>query len=314
MTRLAAPAAPDLVPVFSAEDVSLLPEMSDIQHDEGAPLPEVRAHFMASAALYKRWSPEGHLHFGHWQRGISLLDRRAMLEAMVRQVANALGLRRGERVGDLGCGYGAAARLIAKEREIRAVAISVVQEQVDEGRTINSSEAMAGQVCMLQGDFRHTPLGDGSLDAAYFLESICYAEGAAKADALSEAARILKPGGRIAVADGYLLKEAKGLRGLMVRTVEKGWALPCFPQRLDFIEALESNGFTDVRVQDLSWNVAPCAVHGPLLMVRCWLDRLRGGTKLDALERAHLRSCLLGILLGTQRDLFRYLLISATKA
>ena len=42
--------------------------------------PRVLAHFQASAALYKLWSREGHLHFGYWRWPMSPLDRAAMLE------------------------------------------------------------------------------------------------------------------------------------------------------------------------------------------------------------------------------------------
>ncbi|HRD53799.1 MAG TPA: hypothetical protein PKY96_14250, partial [Flavobacteriales bacterium] len=86
------------------------------------------------------------------------------------------------------------------------------------------------------------------------------------------------------------------------------------PQCDAFIEALDANGFTDIRLRDLSWNVAPCAAHGPLLMMQSWIERRLKGTRLNALEQAHLKSCLLGIALGTQRDLFRYLMITARKA
>jgi SAM-dependent methyltransferase len=167
---------------------------------------------------------------------------------------------------------------------------------------------------MRHADFRRTGLADRSIDGVYALESLCYGTGASKADAIEEIARIIKPGGRLALVDGFLLRPPMGNRARMVRTVEEGWALPCFPRREAFIGALAANGFVDIRVRDLSWKVSPCAAHGPFLMVQGWMERRLQGTRLNALEQAHLKSCLLGILLGTQRDLFRYLLITARKA
>lgn len=274
----------------------------------------VQAHFHASADLYKRWSPQGHLHFGFWRWPMSPFNRRAMLDELVRQVVRELRARQGDRLADLGCGYGAAARLVARELGARMEAITIVEEQAIEGQVAALAAGTDHLVRTRHADFRRTGLADGSIDGAYALESLCYGTGAAKADAIAESARIIKPGGRLALVDGFLLKRPTGLRARLVRTVEEGWALPCFPKRDAFIDALDAQGFADIRVRDLSWSVAPCAAHGPVLMVQGWIERRLNGTRLNALERAHLRSCLLGIALGTQRDLFRYLMITATKA
>ncbi|MFZ1694274.1 MAG: methyltransferase domain-containing protein [Flavobacteriales bacterium] len=275
--------------------------------------PEVQAHFHASADLYKRWSPQGHLHFGYWRWPMSPFDRKAMLDELVRQVASELNPRQGDRLADLGCGYGAAARLVAREFDAAVEAITIVEEQAIEGQVAALAAGIDHLVCMRHTDFRQTGLADSSIDGAYALESLCYGTGAAKADVIAEIARIVRPGGRLALVDGFLLKRPTGFRARMVHTVEHGWALPCFPQHDAFIDALDAHGFTDIRVRDLSWNVAPCAAHGPLLMVQGWSERRLNGTRLNALEQAHLKSCLLGIALGTQRNLFRYLMITARK-
>ena len=275
--------------------------------------PKVTAHFHASATLYGLWSPERHLHFGYWRWPMDPFDRRAMLEELVHQVARPLGLRCGDRVADLGCGYGSAARLIARSYDTHVDAFTVVPEQFEEGRTAAWVDGLQDLVTMHLRDFRETALPDGSIDAVIGMESLCYGNRHGKADVLAEAARILKPGGHISLVDGFLLKKPTGLRVQMVRTVEQGWALPSFPHRAAFLREMTDAGFTDITVKDLSWRVAICALHGPPLMLWRELRRLLAGRPLPPLERAHLRSCMLGILLGTQRDLFRYLHITARR-
>ena len=312
-----------MIAPFFTRNVSILPETSNRKDmtalHRTAPRsgiravdPKVTAHFHASAALYQRWSAEGHLHFGYWKPRMSFFDRKAMLEEMVVQVVRRLEPRVADRLADLGCGYGSAAMLAARTYGVDVDAYTVVEEQASIGQAQADGEGLS--VALHQRDFRDTGLAHGCIDGVYALESLCYGAGRDKRDVIHEAARILKPGGRIALVDGFLLKPANGWRRRMVRTVERGWALPCFPQRAAFIAAMEQAGFADIRVRDFSWNVAPCAAHGPWLMLKGWVERRLKGTRLNELEQAHLKSCLLGIALGTQRDLFRYLMITATKA
>ena len=99
----------------------------------------------------------------------------------------------------------------------------------------------------------------------------------------------------------------------MVATITEGWALPCFPDLKGFIRALEINGFANVHVEDLSWKMGPCALHGPPLLAYTFVKRWLSGAGIKPLEKAHLRSCALGILLGTFHNLFRYCLVTATR-
>ena len=57
---------------------------------------------------------------------------------------------------------------------------------------------------VIQGDYEDTILPAGSFDGAYALESTCHWHGADKSALLSEAHRLLRPGGRLVVADGFL--------------------------------------------------------------------------------------------------------------
>jgi cyclopropane fatty-acyl-phospholipid synthase-like methyltransferase len=275
---------------------------------------KVTAHFHASAELYKLWSPEGHLHFGYWDRTLNPFRRKPMLEALVHRVVRELEPIANKRFADLGCGYGAAARLVARTYGTRVDAITVVEEQMQEGTIASLMDGTYDQVTMELRDFRHTGLPDASLDGAYAMESICYGTGADKADVLKEVARILKPGARFAMVDGFLMKEPNGFRKKIVDTVATGWAVLSFPRLTAFTAELRAQGFTDVQVTDMSWRMGPCALHGLPLLALTLAKQLFSGERMPPLEKAHLLSCGLGILLGTQHDLFRYCMVTATKA
>ncbi len=275
--------------------------------------PKVTAHFHASAALYKLWSREGHLHFGYWRWPIAPWDRKAMLEELTHQVVRPLLPQPGQRLADLGCGYGSSARLVAATHDVHVDAFTVVGEQVREGREAVAFEGLTDHVTLHLRDFRDTGLPDASMDGVYAVESLCYDDDPGKAGVLGEIARVLRPGGRLALTDGFIVRPPTGWRGRMVRTVEQGWAVPLFPRLRRFLQALEAQGFRDITTRDMSLRMGMCALHGLPLLAYTELRRLTRRGHLDPLERAHLKSCLLGIALGTQRDLFKYLLVTATK-
>lgn len=94
---------------------------------------------------------------------------------------------------DLGCGYGASARLVAGTYATSVDAFTVVEQQVLEGQREADRERV--DVTMHLRDFQHTGLPAASMDSVYALESLSYGSGRGKDDVLAEAARALRPGG-----------------------------------------------------------------------------------------------------------------------
>jgi SAM-dependent methyltransferase len=125
------------------------------------------------------------------------------------RVIDQLSLRGGERVLDVGCGHGlmlcaAAKRLTTGE----AVGVDIWQKEDQAGNSPAATmanaraEGVVDRVELLDGDARELPFEDASFDAAvssWALHNIYDAAG--RAEALREIARVLKPGGRLAVID-----------------------------------------------------------------------------------------------------------------
>jgi SAM-dependent methyltransferase len=113
-----------------------------------------------------------------------------------------LGLLRGERLLDLGCGGGRHA-FAAARRGARVVALDAGAEEIDQVRAIFAAMAEAGELAgggeatAMVGDARSLPFADGSFDrviAAEVLEHV-----PEDTVAMSELARVLRPGGTMAV-------------------------------------------------------------------------------------------------------------------
>ena len=304
---------------MSARLPCLSPTMPASPEARPPDLAAIRAYYAAAQEDYHRWSPGYNMHFGYWARGMSLFDREAMLERMNLEVAAALELpaEKTSHVVDLGCGAGATSRAIAR-RHARAevTGVTLVGEQIELGRRLNREAGLARRVGFVFCDFTATWIGSASQDAAVAIESFCYASGAGKAPAIREAARLLAPGGRLVVVDGFLAApEPRGLVGWIYRHWCAGWVVRELAQLEEFRRELAAAGFEDIVVRDLSWRAIPCAAHIPWVALTHMVRELwRGDGRLPAWRWRHIAASWLSIPLGVARGTFRYSMVTARKA
>jgi arsenite methyltransferase len=138
-----------------------------------------------------------------------------------------------ERVVDLGCGRGAVLTMLAGLVPAgRAVGVdlwrSVDQSGNDPATTRRNATAEAVAVVLLTADIRALPLATGSADlvvSSLAIHNIPDEPG--RMSAVAEAARVLRPGGRLVIAD--------------------------FRHGRAYAEQLTELGLADVAIRDLGW-------------------------------------------------------------
>ena len=116
------------------------------------------------------------------------------------------GLRAGEDVADLGCGAGIDSLLAAREvgSEGQVVGVDILPSMTDRARGF-ADEAGLGNVEFVTAPMEELPLDDASVDVVVSNGAINLT--ARKSRVLAEAHRILRPGGRMAVADLTIREE-----------------------------------------------------------------------------------------------------------
>ena len=280
-------------------------------------------YYTEATADYRAWSRELHMHFGYYRGGANPFAREAMLREMTWQVLARLGLDldRPQRLIDLGCGLAGSARIAARRHpRLDLLGLTLVPWQVAEARRLVAAAGVDDRVRVEEADFTASGLVAGTFDGAWAIESACHDAGEAKEGFAREAARLLRPGARLVVADGFLIGPGGAetmsapLRALY-RRICRHWALETFARLDPFVAALRRHGFEEVTVEDVSWRIVPSVAHIPWVTAKFLAGELvRERLRMSAVRWGHVLACILAPLLGMARHRFRYCLVTARRA
>ena len=224
--------------MFSNEDISRYYDLSEI-------------HYRRVWQLDKSRS----LHYGYWDHSTKTLhDALLKINAVMADLAE---IKQTDRVLDAGCGIGGSSAWLAKHLGCHVVGISLNQKQVDKANEFAKRWALDANLVFEKRDYNHTNFTAASFDVIWGIESICYAGD--KTAFLVEAKRLLRPGGRIIVADFFKKENLNQYEALLVKQWERGWAVNQFATKEEFENGLKHAGFTELKILDITQNIFPSA-------------------------------------------------------
>jgi tocopherol O-methyltransferase len=175
---------------------------------------------------------------------------------MTEVCALVAGLEPGQRVLDAGCGVGGTALWLAARFGVSVHGINVQPRHLREAYRRAAAHPDGRRLLLSAQDLTQMALRDCAFDVVWALESVCHA--ADKAAFIGEAHRVLRPGGRLMVADFFLAREDLPHHSLArVRSWTGGWALPHLASVAGFRNSLTATGFRDVAYRDIGANVFP---------------------------------------------------------
>jgi MPBQ/MSBQ methyltransferase len=268
---------------------------------------------------YAAWSREFNMHFGFYRPGLNPLRREAMLEQMNAEVLDRLQLNGNPapRLLDLGCGLGATLRSFARRLpHAKLIGLTRVPWQVDRASALNRAAGCGDRIRILEGDYQDTILPRASYDGVYALESSCHAHSPDKAALLTEAHRLLRPGGRLVVADAFLThnRPLGPLQQRIYRTLCACWVIEELAQLPLFTAKLKQLGCTDIAVENIQLRVAPSVAHVPWVTLKFLLtDVVFGSRKMTRARWNNVLAPILLPLVSAPLGPMNYYIISATK-
>ena len=189
-----------------------------------------------------------HVHHGLWRTGRETPAVAA--EQLVDHLADALALRTGETVVDVGAGYGATARRLARQHgaHVTGLTLSAVQHAHAEQ---SSHTTAPGSVHMQLRDWMTNDLADASADAVIAIESTEHMPD--RAGAIAEMRRVLRPAGRVGIYAWIARDAARSweVRHLLEPICREGRLAGLGTER-EYVALLQHGGFTVTGVEELS--------------------------------------------------------------
>lgn len=133
--------------------------------------------------------------------------RTTEIDKLLDYQISSIGLEKGQRVLDAGCGIGGPACYFAKNAGVQVEGLTISKEQVEKARQKIQREGLEAQVRIQEGDYHHLQdyYASDSFDAVYFLESFGHAHD--HCEVIHSAWGMLKPGGTLYIKDLFI-KEA----------------------------------------------------------------------------------------------------------
>jgi len=144
-----------------------------------------------------------HVHWGYWDDSHpadgSWRDFDHAAERMCRRVCDAADVGDGQRILDVGCGLGGTlASLDERFEGVRLTGLNIDRRQLDYAEQ-HVRARDGNRIELVEGDACEMPFEDGSFDAVLAVE--CAFHFASRRRFFDEAARVLKPGGILALCD-----------------------------------------------------------------------------------------------------------------
>lgn len=271
----------------------------------------IARYYDRTQVLYARlWSRRG-THYGFWDPGTR--SHRQAIRNLDRFVADRLGLSPGSRVLDAGCGVGGTSLHLAEEQGHAVVGITLSREQARRALRMRARSPARQRVAFCRSDYLASAFPDACFDGVVAVESSCYAE--PKLAFLREAHRLLRPGGRLVVSDGFLACEPRGSGRADYERFLAGFALRGLATLDGFAADLREAGFTEIRCDDRQHAVLPSARRilrlSRMGVAVCWLPSRIGVFPREWL--AHGGSGLSQLRLF-QEGTLRYAVFSATRS
>lgn len=279
---------------------------------------QVKDFYENATADYLHWSKQYNMHFGYYKAWSNPFDREQMLAQMNEKVMHELHIKEDTEgyLIDMGCGMGATMRHINEKRKgIKAIGYTISEWQIKEGNCFLKKQGVSkAKICF--EDITKAPTDHNKADFAIAIESFCHTTGKGKINAIKHLSTRLKKGARFVIADAFGLKhqEEFGFIGKYVHSsMCKAWEIPSLANIDELCQNLYAHGMGKLKVEKISWRVAPSVLHVPFAISSFIIKSLYQGKRLSTYSINNLKGSFSTLLSSLCMNEIAYCMISGEK-
>ena len=157
----------------------------------------IHAHYDLGNAFYALWLDDTMNYSSAWFEGDAGGDMRVAQHAKVRRALRMAGVQAGDRVLEIGCGWGALAEMATTEFGASLTGVTLSTEQLAFAQKRMAAHGVENKADLRLQDYRD--IDDGPYDAVCSIEMVEAVGQAYWPSYFGTVARLLKPGGRACV-------------------------------------------------------------------------------------------------------------------
>lgn len=187
------------------------------------------------------------IHYGYWDEQVNTFPESLIRMNEVMMMAAAI--KPTDRVLDAGCGVGGSSIFLASLLGCHVIGITLSEKQVQQASANAQKRKISSLVDFKVMNYSATSFADATFDVVWGCESICYADD--KEQFIKEAYRLLKPGGRLVVADGFVTDSSNN-ENPVIRKWLDGWQVNYLETPERFQQCMTHEGFRSVNYCNIS--------------------------------------------------------------
>jgi len=207
----------------------------------------IKHYDFVSPYYYSLWGE--HLHHGYWVTGKETKEEAQI--ALTKHLAEIANIKHGDKILDVGCGFGASSVYLAKEYAAKAIGITISSTQVTMAREAAAKAKVDSQFLLMDAEemtFKEP------FDVIWSIESISHYKN--KKLFFSKAIELLKPSGTVAIIDWFKKEDlSTDQYKKYIEPIEKGMMVELHTIK-DYSSILQSNGLEIVKTEDISRQTA----------------------------------------------------------
>jgi len=251
------------------------------------------------------------IHYGYWDKNVRSFPQ--SLLRMNEVMIEAAGIKATDKVLDAGCGVGGSSIFIADNTGAAVTGITLSERQVMQAKLNAEKRGTADKTSFQIMDYSATDFPSGAFDIVWGCESICYADN--KEQFIKEAWRLLKPGGRMVVADGFVTQFENNDHPVIRQWLD-GWQVNYLETPERFSQFMRQTGFADVQYRDITKETA----HSSQRLYRFYYlaslyliwKKLTFSSRTTPVQKGNIMACKYQYH-GMKKGLWKYGLITGTR-